>query len=148
MRILKAALATALLAAGLGVATAGPAEAATPTCTSWTTYYAPYTTSYVVHVPSAGSQTGVTNCILKQGNHNEAVTVLQRGLKYCHGDNISIDGDYGPQTRGAVLALQKRANDAFGAGIAEDGEYGPQTADWTKFPVWSWPANVRTNGCV
>ena len=38
MRILRGALTAVLLTAGLGVATAGTAEAATPTCTSWSTY--------------------------------------------------------------------------------------------------------------
>ncbi|MEN3359776.1 MAG: hypothetical protein V7637_3758 [Mycobacteriales bacterium] len=147
MRILRGALTAALLTAGLGVATAGTAEAATPNCTSYTTYYAPYTTSYVIHVPSAGYQTGTVNCNLKQGAHNDAVTVLQRALKYCYGYNISVDGDYGPQTKATVKARQNQANGDFNAGLVEDGEYGPKTREWIVFPDWTWPANVRTNRC-
>jgi hypothetical protein len=147
MRILRGTLTAVLLTAGLGVVTGGTAEAATPTCTSYTTYYDTYSTSYVVHRPSAGYQTGTVNCLLKQGNRNDAVTVLQRGLKYCHRFNITVDGEYGPNTKAAVLALQRRANGGWGAGLVEDGEYGPKTKDWTAFPTWTWPGNVRTNRC-
>jgi peptidoglycan hydrolase-like protein with peptidoglycan-binding domain len=98
-------------------------------------------------VPSAGYQTGTVNCILRQGNRNDAVTVLQRALRYCHGYDISVDGEYGPQTRRAVLGIQQWANGSFGAGIAEDGEYGPQTRDWTQFPDWTWPGNVQISRC-
>jgi Putative peptidoglycan binding domain len=147
MRVLRTLLATVLLAGGITVATAAPASAATPTCTGWSTWYTSYSTSYVVHVPTAGTGTRTVNCLLRQGNRNSAVTVLQRALRYCHGYNVSVDGDFGPQTRSAVLAIQRRANSAFGAGIAEDGIYGPQTRDWTHFPVWTWPGNSMTNGC-
>lgn len=147
MRLLKAALALALLTAGLGIAAAAPAEAATPTCTSWSTYYYLGQTNFVIHVPTAGYQTGTVNCVLKQGNNNDAVTVLQRGLRYCHGYDIAVDGDYGPQTKAAVLGLQQTINGSYGGHLQEDGEYGPQTQDVTKFPVWTWPGNVRTNRC-
>lgn len=147
MRTLKAVLAAVVLTAGISITTAAPASAALPTCTSWTTYYAPYTTSYVIHVPSYGYWTGTVDCLLKYGNKNDAVTVLQRALRYCSGYNIAIDGDYGSQTKAAVLDLQRRMNSAYGAGIAEDGIYGPQTRGWMIFPVWTWPGNTRTNRC-
>lgn len=147
MRILKGALTAVLMTVGLGVATVGTAEAAYPTCTSYTTYYAPYTTSYVVHVPTAGSQSGNGNCQLKQGNKGDGVTVLQRSLKYCEGYNISIDGDYGPQTKNAVAAWQRQMNGDYNAGLAVDGEFGPHTRDWTTFVDYTWPANVRTQWC-
>lgn len=139
-------------AAGIGLATAAPASAdvtaaATPTCTSWTTVYAPYTTDYVLHIPTAGSQTWNDNCVLRQGNRNDAVKVLQRALRYCSGYNIGIDGDYGPQTRAAVLDLQRRMNDRENAGLQEDGEYGPNTYNYVEFPAWSWPANAMQNSC-
>jgi len=148
MRNVKVLLAAVLVAGGLSVFTASPAQAALPTCTSWSTYYAAYTTSYVIHVPSAGYQTGTLRCVLKRGNRNDAVRVLQRGLNQCRGyDNVAEDGDYGPITRAAVLDTQQWANGSFGAGIAEDGEYGPQTKDWIQFTVWTWPANQRTIWC-
>ncbi len=140
-------------AAGIGLATAAPASAdvtaaATPACTSWSTVYAPYTTDYVLHVPTLGYQTWNDNCVLRQGNRNDAVKVLQRALRYCSGYNIGIDGDYGPQTRAAVLDFQRRVNDRDGsAGLQEDGEYGPQTNNFIQYPAWSWPANVMQNSC-
>lgn len=139
-------------AAGLALATApaaaaDPVAAATPTCTSWSTAYAPYTTDYVLHIPTVGYQTYNDNCILEQGNRNDAVKVLQRALRYCSGYNLSIDGDYGPQTRGAVLDLQRRMNASHNANLEEDGEYGPNTYNYVKFPAWSWPANVMQNSC-
>jgi hypothetical protein len=149
VRKLIALLAAALVAAGLSLAAAAPAAAATPTCTSWTTYWAPFGEGFlVVHVPSAGNQTGVVQCGLVQGNHNDAVKVLQRALRYCRGyTEVAVDGDYGPITRAAVLRVQHFANSDFGAGIAEDGEYGPQTMGWLQFTDWTWPANVRTQRC-
>ncbi|MFB7274685.1 peptidoglycan-binding protein [Streptomyces sp. NPDC056244] len=147
MRKLNSLLAAFALAAGASAVSAAPAQAATPTCTSWTTYYATGTTDFVVHVPSAGYQTGTVNCLLQQGNYGDAVTTLQRGLRYCRGYDISVDRDFGPQTRAAVLDTQRWANDAFGAGISEDGGYGPQTKNWIQFPVWTWPANTMTNKC-
>jgi hypothetical protein len=147
MHILRGAFAAVLLAAGLGVATAGTADAATPNCTSWSTYYAPYTTSYVVHVPSAGYETGTVNCILKKGAKNDAVKVLQRALVYCLGYNVSIDGEYGSQTKATVKAWQHQMNGDYNAGLVEDGEYGPATRQWITFPDWTWPGNVRISRC-
>lgn len=145
---LLAMLGTVIAAGATSVVlSAAPAQAAIPTCTSWTTYPAPFETGYVVHVPTVGYQTGATYCELKRGNRNDAVTVLQRGLRYCHGYQIGVDGQFGSQTEGAVLALQRNANGAFGAGLEEDGQWGPATSNWTQFPVWTWPANVRTNRC-
>lgn len=148
MRRLKVLLAAPLLAAGLSVVSASPAHAALPTCTSWNTYYAAFTTDYVVHVPSSTYWTGTVDCTLRQGNRNDAVKVLQRALHYCHGyRDLAIDGDYGPHTRAVVLERQQIANGSYGANIAEDGIYGPQTRDWIQFTVWTWPANQRTIWC-
>jgi peptidoglycan hydrolase-like protein with peptidoglycan-binding domain len=85
---------------------------------------------------------------LQQGNSGDGVTVLQRALRYCVGRNISIDGDYGPQTAAAVLWFQDHINDTSGGGtLIEDGIYGPETRNWMPFPRWTWPANVRTSQC-
>lgn len=145
MRTVKVLLGAAVLAAGLGLVPASPAQAATPTCTSWTTYRV--SQLFQQHVPSAGYQTGATFCILRQGNRNDAVKVLQRALRYCHGYVISIDGDFGPQTRAAVLNMQQVYNSSYGGNLAEDGEYGPETNTITKFPLWTYPANTRSAIC-
>jgi peptidoglycan hydrolase-like protein with peptidoglycan-binding domain len=101
----------------------------------------------VLHIPTVGYQTSQDHCVLRQGNRNDAVKVLQRALKHCSGYDISIGGDYGPQTRGAVLALQRRMNGSYNAGLQEDGEYGPNTYNWVQFPAWSWPENAMQNSC-
>ncbi|NES31781.1 peptidoglycan-binding protein [Micromonospora terminaliae] len=147
MRALKSLVVAALVGGGIAVAGATPAQAAYSTCTSWSTYDTTYSTSYVQHIPSVGYHTGRLTCQLKSGNNNDAVTVLQRALRYCHGYSIGIDGEFGPQTKAAVLGVQRRANSAYGAGIAEDGEYGPQTADWIHWPVWTKAGNTMTNRC-
>lgn len=129
-------------------ATAAPvAPAALPTCTTWSTHFAAYTTDYVVHVPTLGRNTFNKSCALRYGAKNDAVKVLQRALRHCSGYPLSIDGQYGSNTRGAVLNLQQRMNASYNAGLQEDGEYGPATSDWVKFPVWTYPGNVMTNGC-
>ena len=128
------------------VLSVGTAEAAIPSCTSWTTYDADGN-PYVVHVPTVGYQTGATYCELERGDDNDAVTVLQRALRYCHGYQIGIDGEYGPQTEGAVRDWQQWVNGAYNAGLEEDGQWGPATRNWTQFPDWTRPGNVRTNHC-
>lgn len=62
-------------------------------------------------------------CVLGVGNQGSAVRALQRALRSCNGQNIAVDGVYGPNTRRAVLNVQARA------GIARDGVYGPNTAN-------------------
>lgn len=141
----------AMSAAVLGLATlvlsAGTAQAAIPGCTSWTTYDSGYGSQFVVHVPTVGYQTGATYCELERGDHNDAVTVLQRAMRYCQNYTIGIDGEYGPQTEGVVLAWQRWVNGAYGAGLEEDGEWGPATRYWTAFPVWTRATNQRTANC-
>jgi hypothetical protein len=147
-RTLKILAASVPLAAGLAVGSAGHAQAAPPTCTSWTTYTSFLGSSFVVHVPSAGFQSGRIDCMLWQGHANDAVTVLQRALRYCHGRNISIDGEYGPQTRSAVLWFQQHINDVTGGGaLIEDGIYGPETKNWMSYPTWRRSDNTRTSNC-
>lgn len=147
MRRILAVAATSMLALGASLATASQAQAAYPTCGSWTTYYTTYSTSYVTHAPTTSYRSNNRTCQLKQGNRNDAVKVLQRALRECHGYGIAVDGEFGPATRSAVLAIQRRANDAFGAGIAEDGEFGPQTRNWIQMPVFTWPGNSLTVRC-
>jgi hypothetical protein len=147
----KKRFAAAASAVVFGLATlvfsAGTAQAAIPGCTSWTTYNSDYGSDLVVHVPTAGYQTGATYCELEYGDHNDAVTVLQRALRYCQKYQIGVDGEYGPETRRTVLAWQQWVNGAYGAGLEEDGEWGPATRNWTDFPVWTRAGNVRTAHC-
>ena len=59
--------------------------------------------------------------ILRDGSEGKDVEDLQRRLKAAGYDPGEIDGEYGPNTAGAVRALQKDA------GIAVDGEFGPDS---------------------
>ena len=69
-------------------------------------------------------------CEMQPGaGDRDAVAVLQHSLVDCYGEVVTIDGDYGSETAGAVAAVQRRA------GIAPDGEYGPATV-----AVMRWPA--------
>jgi peptidoglycan hydrolase-like protein with peptidoglycan-binding domain len=53
--------------------------------------------------------------ILRMGDKGEAVKLLQRAL------NVAVDGDFGPETRGAVMAFQQAR------ALLVDGEAGPDT---------------------
>ena len=59
--------------------------------------------------------------ILRDGDYGADVEELQQRLKAAGYDPGEIDGEYGPNTAGAVRALQKDA------GIAVDGEFGPDS---------------------
>jgi murein L,D-transpeptidase YcbB/YkuD len=66
---------------------------------------------------------------MSQGRGDQdAVVVLQDALARCNREGVTVDGEYGPQTAGAVADVQRRA------GITADGEYGPSTLQ-----VMSWP---------
>ncbi len=60
---------------------------------------------------------------LKQGAKGQSVKNLQTRLR-AHGHNVSVDGQFGPATRNAVLAFQRAK------GLGADGVVGPQT--WAK----------------
>ncbi|MGD9483822.1 peptidoglycan-binding domain-containing protein [Streptomyces sp. TRM70308] len=104
-----AALLTAPVAGG---ASASASAAALPSCTM--------ADPRLPIIPAVGWDDH--QCVLGTGNQGAAVRVLQRALRACNGQNIGVDGIYGPNTRQAVYNVQARA------GIARDGVYGPQTA--------------------
>lgn len=58
--------------------------------------------------------------IVRQGDSGEAVRTVQ-GLCVARGQDMPVDGDFGPVTRLAVIGLQGQAR------IAVDGVVGPQT---------------------
>ena len=73
-----------------------------------------------------------TACGMSVGQGGQdAVTVLQDALARCNGEGVSVDGEYGPQTAGAVMDVQQ------GAGITANGEYGPATLEAMRWPTTS-----------
>jgi peptidoglycan hydrolase-like protein with peptidoglycan-binding domain len=70
---------------------------------------------------------------------DDAVAVLQDALARCNREGVTVDGEYGAQTAGAVMDVQQRA------GITADGQYGPATLQ-----VMRWPTTSTSGGtdCV
>jgi peptidoglycan hydrolase-like protein with peptidoglycan-binding domain len=74
------------------------------------------------------------DCEVDAGSDADAVVVLQDALVRCNGQAISVDGDFGPETSGAVMNVQQQH------GLAADG-----TFDAATLLVMQWPAG---GGCV
>ncbi|WP_406069248.1 peptidoglycan-binding protein [Micromonospora sp. NBC_01638] len=136
-RSAAATLLAVLASAGLAALTPTAAQAAS-TCTSLTYYrVGGYQGGAEMHVPTLGWQDGNKTCYLKYGNSNSAVKVLQEALNNCYSQSLRLDGQYGTNTRNAVLYAQRQINDTWAwANIAEDGEYGPQTRAWMGFAIF------------
>lgn len=63
---------------------------------------------------------------LKKGSKGESVKVLQQLLNK-KGFSIKVDGDFGTNTKNAVLAFQSRNLDKLGRPLTVDGEVGELT---------------------
>ncbi|MFJ7271363.1 peptidoglycan-binding protein [Streptomyces sp. NPDC099050] len=114
MRRKFAALAASLLTGvALGIAPLSTAEAATPTC-DWVASYA----GAWVPMYKAGN---TVNCNMVRGTNSPAVQKLQHSMNLCYGESLVEDGDFGGNTRNALIRTQIKA------GTAADGEYGPNT---------------------
>jgi Putative peptidoglycan binding domain len=82
--------------------------------------------------------TATAECGLSEGDDDEAVRALQEALVTCNGQDVTIDGVYGPETREAVARVQEAH------GLVADGVYGPTTRD-----AMLWPTSTSgTTTCV
>lgn len=67
------------------------------------------TTSGSTSITPTQSSTSLTWHVVSQGNRGERVETVQRLLR-SHGYNVTVDGDYGPQTAQAVREFQQARN--------------------------------------
>lgn len=97
--------------------------------------------SGTAEVPGGETRTeSSVECDIVEGSGDEdAVRALQDALVTCNGEDISVDGHYGQQTREAVARVEEQN------GLAVDGVYDPETRD-----VMQWPATSGsgTRTCV
>lgn len=72
-----------------------------------------------------GTSSGSTNCRLTLASpaNNAAVRALQTNLNWCYGENLLVDGDFGPLTSAALKRAQAEE------GILVDGWYGNEARD-------------------
>lgn len=73
------------------------------------------------------AQGGSATCFLAQGDNSTAVIALQNAMRVCYFQPVAVDGDFGPQTKRALINVQRQL------GITADGVYGPQTRISMKF---------------
>ncbi|MFH1807224.1 MAG: peptidoglycan-binding protein [Pseudomonadota bacterium] len=76
---------------------------------------------------SGSTSTGGSGPVMRQGARGEPVRKLQQRLKDLGFNPGGVDGDFGPNTRAAVVAFQRSR------GISADGVVGPQT--WNKLGI-------------
>ena len=118
----------ALLAAGLiGGALLNVVPAAPASATVYCNIEMVYQNAFV----PGNDGTFTPNCLLGQGAVNNGVASLQDALKTCYRKNISIDSNFGPQTKAALVAVQSSLH------ITADGVYGPQSARAMSHPIVS-----------
>lgn len=84
-----------------------------------------------VEVPAEStlfSSSITADCRVGEGSSDEAISAVQEALSSCNGRPVSVDGEYGPETQGAVADVQA-AN-----GLVADGIYGPATRQVMQWP--------------
>lgn len=72
-------------------------------------------------IPSTSNNSGNFDCIDGLNNQGAAVKQIQTSLNHCYGQNLTVDGIYGPLTQEAMQDAQATL------GVPQDGTYGPQT---------------------
>ncbi|MGE9349317.1 peptidoglycan-binding domain-containing protein [Isoptericola variabilis] len=124
---------------GLTVVAAAPASAALPYCTSSVTKQKVIHGAYrSAKIPS---RDGSVACQMAQGANGKHVSALQTALKKCYGQNIAVDGDFGPATKQALKNAQSTINKRLAAAgsttrIGVDGMYGSQTRTYLNWPFY------------
>ncbi len=111
------------------------ANAWTPTCTGWSSYYD--SRGRAADVPTVGYGTYNSNCLLGYGATGGGVSTLQFTLNNCYNKGLVVDGIFGLHTKTALQQVQSSLK------INADGIYGPQTRDAMNhdfwYPTYPWP---------
>jgi peptidoglycan hydrolase-like protein with peptidoglycan-binding domain len=90
-----------------------------------------------IRVPTVGDATpNQWDCMLGPGDTSTAVARLQIDLNDCYGNNLTVDGIYGANTKNAVIAVQHRE------GVPQDGVYGPMTIEYFWYQRSGQPAGA------
>ncbi len=86
-----------------------------------------------VEVPgdTALFSSSTVDCDVGEGSDDEAVAALQDALARCNGQDVAVDGDYGPETSQAVANVQREG------GVTADGTYDPETRRAMQWPATS-----------
>lgn len=79
-----------------------------------------------MNVPASSG--GSINCWMAKGDVSSGVRALQEALTYCEDFPVSIDSDYGNQTKTAVTNVQK-----VNFLSSQNGVYGPETRHAMNF---------------
>lgn len=77
----------------------------------------------------------------RRGDPDTAIRVLQRNLNYCYGYKLTVDGIYGSNTRGVIMAVQKRHK------LPVDGIYGPKTRSAMNWRLYASKTNTWSKAC-
>ena len=150
MKLKSAALAAAVLTvAGLGasVPTAGAQEAgalAVNNCNGTMTSDNNMG-SFYTRIPAYVSKTGSTThrysrCNMAQGANGDHVKALQRILNNCYARGLTVDGDFGANTKKALEYAQRLASPS----VTVDGVWGPNTLHGVNLPGFD--SNGQFNG--
>jgi peptidoglycan hydrolase-like protein with peptidoglycan-binding domain len=79
----------------------------------------------------ADSSTSVA-CDMREGDVDEdAVRAVQAAMVRCNGQDVTVDGNFGPETRAALAQIQQQS------GLSADGFYGPATREAMQWPATS-----------
>lgn len=134
------AVSAALLTGGLGLTTATASAAPVAKCDGVTAVKVGTKGDYVRQ--PYHKTTGSRNCTLAEGTSGSGVVALQTALKSCnYATNLTIDGDFGQNTKKAVSYAQ------YKRGITQDGIYGPLSRKAFTWPVY-YAAGNPSGKCV
>lgn len=71
-------------------------------------------------------------CDMREGDvDDDAVRAVQEALVKCNGQDLTVDGTFGAETRAALARIQEQG------GLPADGFYDPATRDAMQWPAMS-----------